>query len=140
MKISAGPGYTLEWKGKEVLEKASKVTQKTCNIGSKIVAGQARNLVPVDTGTLRRAIDIKRSRFETGGYAVIAQGAGNYDRFYALFVEIGTGYGARAKARPGKPRVTKPKEYLRPALENAKPTLERIHQRNIASAFPASVG
>lgn len=42
------------------------------------------------TGKLASEIELKASRFKGGGWAVMAQGPGNYDRYYATFVELGS--------------------------------------------------
>ena len=49
----------------------------------------ATTLVPVDEGTLKKEIELKKSKFERGGWIVVAQGPGNYSVFYASYIELG---------------------------------------------------
>ena len=139
MEISASSGFVIQWRGDEVLRLAAETTQKSCKVCARIIQQQAKSFVPKDTGRLKSEIAVGRSQYEYGGWAVIAQGSGNYERFYALFVEIGTGYGRRAKMRPGKLRISDPQPYLRPALESKRRVIERINQKAIAKAFPKSI-
>jgi len=63
------------------------------------------------TGKLASEIKVERSKFIGGGYAVEAQGPGNYDRFYATFVELGS------------IRNPEPIPFLRRPLEARKPRI-----------------
>ena len=42
------------------------------------------------TGKLASEIKLSKSRFLGGGWGIEAQGPGNYTRFYATFVELGS--------------------------------------------------
>ena len=71
------------------------------------VKNDAQSLVPIDSGTLKKEIEVTESKFKDGGWIVIAQGPGNYSKFYASFVELST---HKMTAQP----------YLRPALKKHK--------------------
>jgi hypothetical protein len=47
-------------------------------------------MAPDSSGTLASEIDIRASEYKDGGWLVEAQGRGNYKKFYASFVELGT--------------------------------------------------
>jgi len=47
-------------------------------------------MAPDSTGTLASQIAVKASQYKNGGWLVEAQGHGNYTKFYASFVELGT--------------------------------------------------
>ena len=83
--------------------------------GAEMIAADARAKVKVKTGTLKRQIEVKTSKFKDGGYIVIAQGPKNYDKFYASFVEAGT------HNMPAQP-------YMRPAVKKNRPLIQRKWQ------------
>lgn len=103
-------GSLIDWHDKAVLKEVGNVVETATEEGAKIVAAAAKGLVPVRTGALRDSIKVKPSRFEDGGHLVQAQGSGDYDKFYAIFVELGLKKTRNMKARP----------YLRPALHQSK--------------------
>lgn len=123
MKITTGQHFKIIWRGDEVLRRGGAAAQNASKVGAKIVEQTAKSYAPVKTGKLKSEIKIRRSKYEHGGLAIEAQGPGNYTRFYALFVEIGTD---KMKAQP----------YLRPALERKRRTLDRIAQNELNKAFP----
>ena len=94
----------VEWLQKEFLEAVEQEASRVERNIAKLVESAAKAMVPKQTGTLRREIDIKASKFKDGGYIVRAQGPGNYTRYYATFVEFGT---YKDAAQP----------YLRPAVK-----------------------
>lgn len=97
----------LVWNEKELIEKVRNAVESASREGARDVAQDARTLCPWDTGELATSIEVKKSKFEDGGYLVMAQGPGNYNRFYAAFVELGT---HNTAAHP----------FLRPALRKNK--------------------
>ena len=81
----------------------------------KPVSNKARALCPVDSGSLRSSIEVRKHLNKTG-YIIGAQLSGNYDRFYASFVELGTSKSIQRKAQP----------FLRPALyDHGVPKMKR---------------
>ena len=97
----------LEWNDKEWIELVQQATDEACEEGAEMVLKDARKLVPKRTKKLHDEIDIRKAPYEDGGWSVLAQGPGNYDRFYAIFVELGT---SDTRAQP----------FLRPALNKNK--------------------
>ena len=97
----------IEWNDKEWIKLVQQATDDACEEGAKMVLKDARRLVRKRTKKLHDEIDVRKAPYEDGGWSVFAQGPGNYDRFYAIFVELGT---SDTKAQP----------FLRPALNKNK--------------------
>src|SRR5689334_6562106 len=113
----AAPGMRLSIKGLGDLQKrlrsleprvARKVITQSLREGAKIVAAEARRLVPVDTGQLKKSIKVRTGKARKGRKSVIVM-TGNQNlfkgqQFYAGFVEYGhrvgkASSGARARQR-----------------------------------------
>lgn len=101
--------YKLEWNDKEVIRDVDKIIDKVSKEGAEKVAADARRLVPVKTGALKKSIKVSKSKFEGGGHVVSAGGG---DLFYASFVELGR---SGAPAHP----------FLRAALAYNKPKIRK---------------
>ena len=116
-----------EWRDKELIEKVKNITDEVAREGAEKVMKDAKNILMKNakhpTGELASRIKMKVSKFKDGGYIVQAQGPGDYNKFYATFVELGTKFGKRF----GKkfPRVIEKLPYLRPALAKNKRWLTR---------------
>lgn len=85
---------------------AKKLTRKAMREAQKIVLADAKRLVPVDTGQLRKSLAIralKRSRSRFGVSVQTKEGLFKGEQFYGGFIELGT---KKMEAKP----------YLRPAL------------------------
>lgn len=86
---------------------------------SEAVAEDARNKVPVDTGTLRRSIEVRQHTDRTrpgvvGAEVVTGKGQFQGETLYGSYVEYGTD---KMRARP----------FMRPALhENKRPALRTL--------------
>ena len=93
----------VEWHDDKVLKAVGRETEKVERRLAKLVQRTAEALAPRQTGKLKSEIDIRSSKFADGGYIVQAQGPGNYTRYYASFVELGT-------------HKMAPQPYLRPAI------------------------
>ena len=95
------------------------------------VADKAKRLVPKDTRTLMSEIRVETGKFASGDYYIRAQGPGNYSRYYASFVELGTRvfpYGNR-----NLPKVHRPaKPYLRPAIKGMRRNIERAAKEAVS--------
>ena len=94
-----------------------------CRKGAEMIARDARAKVPVDTGTLKRQIDVKESKFKAGGWIVVAQGSDNYSKFYASFIEFGANKTRKIPAQP----------YLRPAIKRNRPKIQKLWQESLGS-------
>ena len=109
-----------EWRNAtEVLRDIQVPLDQVTRKGAEMIARDARARVPEDTGTLKREIDIKESQFKGGGWIVEAQGSGNYDKFYASFVEFGTHKEQHQAAQP----------YMRPSVKRNRPKIQDMWQR-----------
>lgn len=89
--------------------------------GAAVLRGEARDLVPVDMGDLRRSIRVSTSA--KGGTVKASVKAGNKRAFYAHMVEFGT-----------KPHLIKVKEEDRPVnyrLTQRRGVLTRVSMRTI---------
>lgn len=108
---------TLIWKSKEFLKKVQSAVEVAAKEGAELVAEDAKNILMKNarnpTGELASQIEIKTSRYKDGGYIVQAQGPGNYTKYRATFVELGT---SKMQAIP----------YLRPALKKNKRRINKI--------------
>jgi HK97 gp10 family phage protein len=85
---------------------AKKLTRQAMRKAQKIVLADAKRLVPVDTGQLKKSLSIralKRSRSRFGVSVQTKEGLFKGEQFYGGFIELGT---KKMQARP----------YLRPAL------------------------
>lgn len=109
---------TIDWDGDDLMERMYQLADNVTDKMGDLAISTAQSLVPVDTGTLMSEIVLKKSKFEGGGCAVVAQGPGNYDRFYATFVELGV------KGRPAQP-------YLRPAIKKVRREFKKAIQDEI---------
>lgn len=96
--------------------------------GSRVVMAEAKRKVPVDTGTLRRAIYMKQIREQSSSskqtyYVGVRRGKSerkkNRDGYYFAFVEFGT---AKMAAQP----------FLRPAFEAKKVDAVEVIKRRLA--------
>lgn len=109
---------------------AKQVQPEGMKAAAEVVVKEARRLVPVDTGALKRSIEYEvipatirtikgRRRFRNADAIVRA---GNHDVLYAAYVEYGTIF---ARAQP----------YLRPALRNTRAQQRRAAARAMRRAF-----
>ena len=128
-------GFTLEWHDKELLKKVNTIADAVAKKGAGLVLKDARKLVPVDSETLKREIELKQGKFKDGDYVVEAQGPGNYTKFYAKFVELGhysSVWGTYVRPKGGgslkgiSPVRIPKKPYLRPALNKNKKRIQKM--------------
>ena len=110
-----------KWLGGEVEREITNIVDKVAKEGAEQVAKDAKAILmrkaKTPTGKLASQIKIKASKFRGGGYLVEAQGPGNFEKFYAIFVELGT---HKMKKIP----------YLRPALTmNRRKILDNYRNR-----------
>jgi HK97 gp10 family phage protein len=112
----------FEWDDIKYLKAFEQAVDKVLEKGAKGVVDDARKIITSKakhpTGTLARQIEFKVSQFKDGGYIVEAQGPGNYQKYYAIFVELGT---SKMKAIP----------YLRPAIKRAKFRMRKLMENEI---------
>jgi len=88
------PSVVLNWDDKQLLEDIKHESDKIAEWYARRVQKMARAKLKAEaknyTGNLADDIEVEVSKYEGGGAAVEAQGPGNYDRFYATFVELGS--------------------------------------------------
>ncbi len=106
---------TIEWFGKEVEIKIKAVAHAVSREGAVLIAKHTRTAIPWDTGVLATSVEVKKSAFEDGGYMVLVQGKGNYEKFYASFVEMGS---YKDEAKP----------YLRPSMHKNKHKIKKMYE------------
>ena len=98
-------GIEIKWYDRELLRELSPLLEKMEAAAARRIAAAARRRCPVwdgeerqigpadkswkarKRGALRDSIRVSKSKYKGGGYLVFA---GNYDVFYASFVELGT--------------------------------------------------
>jgi HK97 gp10 family phage protein len=89
--------------------------------GAEDMANEMRRIVVKgETGLLSEQITVEKSQFEHGGYLVIAQASGNYDTYYASFVEFGTD---KMNAQP----------FMRPAIKKYRPIIQRRWTKSLSA-------
>jgi HK97 gp10 family phage protein len=108
-------GFRIDWQADRILEKISKITEGVSRKGAVIIAKETRQRIPWDTGELATQVEVKKSKFKDGGFYVIVQGPGNYDQYYASFVELGT---YKDAAQP----------FLRPTMHKNKRKIQKMFQ------------
>jgi len=97
--------------------------------GAEVIAEEARQNAPVETGNLRENIGLeKESVTKTGGSYKIGP---SKKAFYGLFVEMGhpivVGGRRTAKKKPGRVvGFVPPKPFLRPAFDSRKAEAEKV--------------
>jgi len=102
-----------------------KIIRQALRAGAKVVAKEAKQLAPVDTGELKSKIKVwalKRSRKKIG--VLVGTSAKEYtgDQFYAAFIEYGT------KDMPAKP-------FLGPAAEAKGPEAATVVEKTLAEGI-----
>lgn len=105
----------IEWHGKEVEAKIQAIIQGVSREGAALIAKHTRQAIPWDTGVLATSVEVKKSVFKDGGYTVVVQGKGNYNKYYASFVELGS---YKDEAKP----------FLRPSMHKNKRKIKRMFQ------------
>ena len=106
-----------------------KLVRQALRAGAKVVAEEAKQLAPVDTGELKSKIKVwalKRSRKRIG--VLVGTSAKEYtgDQFYAAFVEYGT------KDQPAKP-------FLGPAAEAKGPEAAAVVEKTLAEGIEREI-
>lgn len=123
----------IDWNAKPYVNEVRAAMERVAEIGAKATAEDASRRLEShfkrkvrfseethSTGELASQIEVKASQFKDGGWVVVAQGPGNYDRYYASFVELGT---SKMEAIP----------YLRPALRRNKYRMRRLTERELGA-------
>ena len=104
-------------------ELVEEVCDEAAEEAASLVLGRSKRFLQENakspTGKLASEIKLKKSKFEGGGVAIEAQGPGNYDRFYATFVELGS------------VRNPQPIPYLRAPLEQSKREILNIFKERL---------
>ena len=136
----------VEWFGNQVLTKMRQVAdfneaevanrvyreaRRRCPIGKRkrYVSATEPSWKSSKPGRLKNSIKVYKSKYKDGGYIVIA---GNYDAFYARFVELGTP--GLIMKREGKAYLRTPipaKRFLRGPLEGER----KVFRKKLKEAF-----
>ncbi len=113
--------FKLDWHGKELIAEIEDICEDAVNAGAEKIAKDARRLVPVDTGGLKKSIRVKKFK-KPGVFGAYIKAGEKGKEMVAGFVELGTpGEVFRAKSKKGQPRAPiKAKSYMRPALKKNK--------------------
>jgi len=106
-----------------------KIVRQALRAGARVVAKEAKQLAPVDTGELKSKIKVwalKRSRKKIG--VLVGTSAKEYtgDQFYAAFIEYGT------KDQPAKP-------FLGPAAEAKGPEAAAVVEKTLAEGIEREI-
>lgn len=131
----------IEWDANKLLNAVEVIIEDVTRSGAEAIADDARSILKnAGYDELASQIEVKESKFKEGGFIIIAQGPGNYTKYYASFVELGhfsSVYGkykrGGAKSLKGiSPVHIKRKPYLRPALANNKKKILRDFKDELA--------
>ena len=108
----------IDWHDKAVIEKVKRATDRVLKRGAQRIRNQARRNISSRDGTLRRTVNVLKSKFGDG-YLVAAGAYSNPKAYYAPFVELGTPglVYQPGKSRTGRRVPVEKKPYLRPALK-----------------------
>lgn len=147
MKRYKGSNIKIDWRDEELMAEVGEVVDEVTKVGAEIIVELARrNLEKAgaeETGRLIDQIDIRMSKFKHGGFAIVAQGPGNYgpkrfpkdNPYYASYLELG---GHRSlwgryenKEGPYFEAVNDGKGYLRPAIK----TMRRKFRKMMVEAL-----
>ena len=110
--------FKMDWFGKEVLAKTKRVVDDVSHEVAGDVLDDAKSILKrkakkTTADGLLSQMDVKKSKFENGGYLVRVQGPGNWHKpYHASFVEMGT---FKDEAKP----------FMRPALRKNKGNANR---------------
>ncbi len=96
--------------------------------GAKVVSDEAKRLVPVKLGRLKKSIGITKRKTRRGitTFSVSPRKGAKLDGFYGRFIELGT---SKMTAKP----------FLRPALEKSVDEVLRASKEYIAKRLPKEV-
>ena len=118
-------GVKIEWFDKKVLKKAKDLLHAVNRDGANMIAKSARSKAPWDTGDLATDIRVEKSKYEDGGFYVIAHGPKHIGKYYASFVELGTPKtGIHPYGNKNIPKVKVDADpFMRPAAKGEKPKI-----------------
>ena len=96
--------------------------------GAKVVSDEARRLVPVRYGALKKSIGVLKRKSKRGEitFGVSPRKGGKHNGFYGRFIELGT---SKMIARP----------FLRPALEKSVNEVLQASKKYIEVRIPKEV-
>lgn len=97
--------------------------------GANVVRDEARRLVPIDRGALKKSIGLIKRKAKSKNeviFSITPRKGGKVNVFYSRFQELGT------SKFPAKP-------YLRPAIENSTDEVLQATKDYIAARLPAEV-
>ena len=135
-------GYISEWRDDELINATRNAVKEACEEGAELVAASARRLVKKGSdrwvkmgrsgGSMQEThikdqIDIRPSKFQDGGVVIWAQGKGNYDRYYASFLELGAWIHPYGNKNAPKVKLEK-QPFLRPALAVNRSKIQQAFQ------------
>ena len=114
---------------KQFINLTKREADKAAKKGAEQVLKDAKTYLKTHTkkgrgeAGLAGEIKLEQSKFKGGGWAVEAQGPGNYEEFYATFVELG--HFIRAVKKGPKIGHAAPIPYLRSPLAMNMPYIKR---------------
>lgn len=129
--MAAPLGYSIDVEGAAAIDQALSrlgsraqeiATRDALRRGGKIISDEARRLVPVRTGALRKGIGVSVIKDSRGELLALigVKGKGNKlgqfykgDLFYGSFIEFGWKHGARKGRKVGRGRQTAEKAATR---------------------------
>ena len=148
MRRYKGANIKIDWRDEELMAEVGEVVDEVTKVGAEIVVELARRNLEkagaMETGRLIDQIDVRMSKFKHGGYAIVAQGPGNYgpkrsekdNPYYASFIELGGHYSlwgkySRKKGNSKEGPYFEGRPYLRPAIK----TMRRKFRKMMVEAL-----
>lgn len=125
-------GFKLDWHGRKVIAEIENISEIAVKEGAEAVVRDAKLLVPVDTGDLKKSIHVKTFK-KVGVFGAYIKAGENKKEHIAGFVELGTpGTVFERKYRKGQKRTPiKAKPYMRPALKKNKSKIRKAFQNKL---------
>lgn len=124
--------FKLDWHGRELIAEIEDICEDAVNAGAEKIARDARRLVPVDTGGLKKSIRVKSWK-KPGVFGAYVKSGEKGKEHIAGFVELGTpGTTFERKYRRGQKRTPiKASPYMRPALKKNKSKIRRAFENKL---------
>ena len=120
--------FKIDWNGKEVTREVENICEDAVMAGAKAIARDAKRLVSINTGGLKKSIHVKTFK-KTGVFGAFVKAGEEGKEHIAGFVELGT---PGTTTRKGKNRTPiKAKPYMRPALKKNKSKIKRAFENKL---------
>lgn len=122
-KSYRGKNLKIDLQDEEFVKTIDKRVDTVCGQAAEMAFRIADSLVPVDTGTLRKSIELSKSKFENGGYIVMAHKPDKHSAIKFNAIEFGH------ITTTGK--YIPPQSFMRPAIKKVKKVFKKMMQEEL---------